>query len=194
MMKLFVLILSLSFFNLALASECVAVKVSKKGVPILKLVSKNKKGVCPKNTVPVISGEVGAQGLQGEQGPKGDTGIQGPKGDSGSTDIIGYAHITASATPTVRLYGGALTTNVTVTKQDEGRHLVSFTGNFPNEMLDDDFLISISDSTNSARSTSSLINAVNVTEKRIDVLVFSRNVSDGAYSDGAFKVMLLSPQ
>lgn len=147
-------------------------------------------------TVEGPAGPTGPQGETGPTGPKGDTGIQGaagPQGESGSTDILGYAYIVASTNPFIQMYGGALTTGVTVTKVGEGQHLVTFTGNYPSDTLDPNMLIVMSDSDNSSRSTSSKIDSVDVNNSQITVRVFSRNSGDGAANDGAFKVLLLSP-
>ncbi len=209
--KLVVLVLSLFIFSgSAFAQNCLSVKVQKNGKPTLALVKFGKNGLCPKNTFPFnpsvapqgqqgpagANGATGPQGPTGLQGPQGVTGPQGaigPQGPSGSTDVVAYAKATTGTTPLIVSYGGQFTTNAEIVRVATGHFDVTFTGTYPASILNMDVLVTMSNSNNSARVTSSFITSVDPVLNKAVVKVFSRDGA-GVLTDGAFSVMLLAPQ
>lgn len=205
----FVLSLILIAAESSYAQECISVKLAKNGKPYLSIVKLLSNGKCPKNSVLIGTkspvGPQGATGPQGETGPQGPIGLTGatgpqgvqgpigPQGPSGSTDVIGYAKFSTGTTPAVVSYGGAATTSVEITREATGHFNITFTGNYPAGILDTSVPVTVSNSNNSARYTSSFVTSVDTVLKKIVVKVFSRDTS-GTLTDGAFSLMILAPQ
>jgi Collagen triple helix repeat (20 copies) len=208
--------------TLSYAEICLSVKISKNGKPSLAVLNQLTNGKCPKNSVLIgdsstvagpqgaqgpqgemgmqgltgpqgIQGPLGPQGIAGTQGPAGLQGPAGPQGVSGSTDVIGFAKFTTGTTPATVSYGGSQTTSVEIARVATGHFEVTFTGNFPIDILSTEVPVTISNSNNSARYTSSFVTSVDVGLKKIVVKIFSRDAA-GTLTDGSFSVMVLAPQ
>jgi hypothetical protein len=132
-------------------------------------------------------------GCEGDQGPAGPAGAAGADGQDGAcAEILGFASVAADGT--VLAWGGATTTNVSVSKGAAGTYTVTFTGNYTGVTGPDNVTYYVSSSNTQTFDVAALRhdnNTASPTEIQATVWTWSTNTNPPTQKDAACSVLIL---